>query len=565
MDTSATARPVALLEREHEVEQIRAALRGAGRGRGGALIIEAAPGIGKSRLLGESRQLAGAMGLRVLDARSTALEQGFPFGVVRQLFERVLLEAESGDRERWLAGAGGLAMEVLTGMPAAGPGPGPSGGDFGYAWLHGLYWFASNLAVDAPLALVVDDLQWCDAPSARALAYIARRLDGQPLVLVIATRPLDPALMPEAAALVADALSEVVRPAPLTPAAVRELIADRLLADTDHRFVRACIEVTGGNPFLLGELLDEAAARGLEPTSSGAAEVASIVPRGVTNAVLLRLARLEPTAAVLARALSVLDDGAHVGDATQLARLARAETETAMAALVSAGVVEAGETVRFTHPILRTAVYGDLSPAERERLHHSAAAILRERGAPRGQVAAHVMQTEPASDPNAVALLRQVAHDALALGDADRAAALLSRALDEPPADGDRPAILLELGQALAHAGAPQAIAPLSEIAERGEDPVAVAAAAIDLSSLLFFTPAAPLRERRSCAAPGSGFRPGSPLGGSSRSRCWASAPLRRRRGGRRRRRSPPCETRAARHATCCRRRRLPRSPWRRC
>ena len=190
---------------------------------------------------------------------------------------------------------------------------------------------------------------------------------------------------------------------------------------------------------------------------------------------------------MLARALSVLDDGAHVGDATQLARLARAETETAMAALVSAGVVEAGETVRFTHPILRTAVYGDLSPAERERLHHSAAAILRERAAPRGQVAAHVMQTEPASDPNAVALLRQVAHDALALGDADRAAALLSRALDEPPADGDRPAILLELGQALARSGAPEAIAPLSEIIERGKDPAGIAAAAIELSGMLFF------------------------------------------------------------------------------
>ena len=96
-----------------------------------------------------------------------------------------------------------------------------------------------------------------------------------------------------------------------------------------------------------------------------------------------------------------------------------------MAALVSAGVVESGGTVRFTHPILRTAIYGDLSPAERERLHHAAAAILRERGAPAGQVAAQVMHTEPAADPEAVALLRDAARDALALGDAAGAAALL--------------------------------------------------------------------------------------------------------------------------------------------
>ena len=46
---------------------------------------------------------------------------------------------------------------------------------------HGLYWLASNLAAESPLALVVDDLQWCDAPSVRTLAFIARRLEGLPL------------------------------------------------------------------------------------------------------------------------------------------------------------------------------------------------------------------------------------------------------------------------------------------------------------------------------------------------------------------------------------------------
>src|SRR5206468_8952532 len=125
---------------------------------------------------------------------------------------------------------------------------------------------------------------------------------------------------------------------------------------------------------------------------------------------------------------------------------------------VAAGVVEPGGTVRFTHPIVRSAIYDDLSPAERERMHHAAARILRERGAPVGQVAAHVMHTEPAGDLVAVALLRDAARDALGLGDAAGAAALLSRALNEPPADGDRAAVVLELGQALARAGAPEAI-----------------------------------------------------------------------------------------------------------
>ena len=212
-----------------------------------------------------------------------------------------------------------------------------------------------------------------------------------------------------------------------------------------------------------------------------------MVPRGVANAVLLRLARLPPPAAALARALSTLGDGAHVRDAARLAGLAGAELETAMAALVSAGIVESGGTVRFTHPMLRAAIYGDLSPAERERMHQAAARILRERGAPAGQIAAHVMYTEPAADTEAVTLLRAAARDALALGDAGGAVVLLARALDEPPDEGERAKVLLELGQAHARAGAPEAIAPLSEIVERAQDAGAIAAAAIELSGMLFF------------------------------------------------------------------------------
>ena len=394
MDQSALALPEALLEREHEVEHVRGALRAVGQRAGVALIVEGAAGMGKSRLLEVARVRASELGLRVLGARATELEQGFPFGVVRQLFERTLLEADSGERDRWLTGAAALAADVLIATPTSASelsAPGPAAGDSGYAWQHGLYWLASNLSADSPLVLVVDDLQWCDQPSARALAFIARRLDGQPLGLILATRPLDPALTPEAAALVADPAAELLRPAALTRGAVRSLIATRLSGEAQDRFVDACTEVTGGNPFLVGELLAEAAASGLEPTAAAAADVGAIVPRGVANAVLLRLARLAPAAAALARALSMLGDGAQVGDAAQLAGLDSADLEAAMAALVSAGVVESGGTVRFTHPILRSAIYNDLSPAERERLHHAGARILRERGAPAGQVAVHVM------------------------------------------------------------------------------------------------------------------------------------------------------------------------------
>jgi DNA-binding CsgD family transcriptional regulator len=487
MDTSAVARPVALLEREHEVERILGVLHAAGRRNGQALTIEAAPGMGKSRLLEEARACAQDVRLRLLHARATQLESGFPFGVVRQLFERALVEADGAERDRWLEGAAGLAAELVTAAPAAAarvaPGPDPE-----YAWHHGLYWLASNIAADAPLALLVDDLHWCDAPSARALSFIARRLDGQPVALVLAARPLDPVLAPEAAALVADPGIEVLRPAPLTLTAVGGLVAARLGGEPDQAFVRAIGDVTGGNPFLIRELLDEVAARGLAPTAAVAPDVLTLVPRGVANSVLLRLSRLTPPAVALARALSVLGDGAHVRDVALLARVDAHELEPATAALVGADVVEAGGTMRFVHPILGTAIYGDLSPAERERLHYSAATVLRERGAPSSQIAAQVMHTEPAGNPEAVDLLREAARDALALGDPAGASALLSRAMDEPPPDGQRNTVLLEVGRAQARAGSPDALGPLSEIAERGDDPAAIATAAIEMSNLLHFT-----------------------------------------------------------------------------
>src|SRR5947209_7810879 len=202
MNQSALLLPDALLEREHEVERVRGALRAVGQQAGGVLVVEGAAGMGKSRLLEVARVRAAEIGLRVLGARATELEQGFPFGVARQLFERVIVEADADERDRWLAGAAALAADVLTAAPSAtSRAQGPSAADSGYAWQHGQYWLASNLSADSPLMLVVDDLQWCDAPSARALVFIARRLEGQPLGLIIATRPLDAALTAEAAAL----------------------------------------------------------------------------------------------------------------------------------------------------------------------------------------------------------------------------------------------------------------------------------------------------------------------------------------------------------------------------
>src|SRR3954453_9712209 len=146
MRQSAPAAPAALLEREREVERVRASVDAAEKGAGETLVIEGAAGIGKSRLLEEAHARASDLGLAVLEARATELEQAFPFGVVRELFERRLVEAGTAERERWLAGAAAVAAEGHTGTrtaPLRAPPADPLAGD-PYAWQHGLYWLASN-------------------------------------------------------------------------------------------------------------------------------------------------------------------------------------------------------------------------------------------------------------------------------------------------------------------------------------------------------------------------------------------------------------------------------------
>ncbi|MGZ4184506.1 MAG: AAA family ATPase, partial [Solirubrobacteraceae bacterium] len=274
MDRQLVVESTTLLDREHEVERVRTAVRAAGQRAGGVLAIEGPPGIGKSRLLLEAKSRAQQRGLQILTARATELEQGYPFGVVRQLFERALLESDDEVRERWLSGAAALAADVLgVATTAAAPATSevPATGDPGYARQHGLYWLASNISSDAPLVLLVDDLQWCDVPSARALTFIARRLTGQSLALIVATRPSDPTVAPEVATLLTDPATELLRPLPLTRASVAELIRSRLGGEPHDRFVDACIDVTGGNPFMIGELLDEVAARGIDAGTPAAA------------------------------------------------------------------------------------------------------------------------------------------------------------------------------------------------------------------------------------------------------------------------------------------------------
>src|SRR5262249_24825066 len=154
-------------------------------GNGGLVAIEGSAGVGKTSLLAEARRIAGESGLRVISARCSELEQEFAFGVVRQLFEPVLVAASEVERAELLAGAADLSAPLfdVSSITEA-----PPAGDPSFARLHGLYWLAVNLALLCPTAVLIDDLHWCDAPSLRWLLHVMRRLDEVPLMVAITTR-----------------------------------------------------------------------------------------------------------------------------------------------------------------------------------------------------------------------------------------------------------------------------------------------------------------------------------------------------------------------------------------
>src|SRR5262245_49233920 len=162
-------------------------LAGAGEGQGGAIVIEGAAGIGKSSLLAAARETAA--GLLVVSARGGELERAYPFGTARQLLEPVLARAGDDERRALLTGAAALAERVL-----AAPGDDAAAE---FAALHGLYWLAVNLAERQPVLAIVDDAQWADRASLRWLVYLARRLEGVPIALLVAARTAPDELLDE--------------------------------------------------------------------------------------------------------------------------------------------------------------------------------------------------------------------------------------------------------------------------------------------------------------------------------------------------------------------------------
>ncbi|MBV9365381.1 MAG: AAA family ATPase, partial [Solirubrobacterales bacterium] len=440
-----------LYERERELAALGRALADARAQRGSVVVVLGPAGIGKSRLVEGAVAAARRGGVVWFAAVAGEREREFPFAVVLQLFERFVRGLPLAERGEVFAGAGALAAPLLS----AGEGLGGLSPQL-FALVHGLYWFVVNVSERAPVLIAVDDAHASDEPSLRFLLYLAQRLAGLPVALVVAARSGEADARPELGELIAGPPTRVLRPAPLSPGGARAVIEDQLGFAVHGEFAAACGEVSGGNPFLLRELLAALAAEGIDEGTVSVTRVRSLTPGAVTQRLLVRLACLPDVAGALARALAVLGDDVPLRIAAALGNVEVGQAAGAADALASAEILRplaAGEHVSFVHPLVRAALYEDQPGGERADAHARAALLLIAERAPPDRIVAHVMRAQRGVVAQSVALLSDAAADARSRGAPRSAVAFLERALEEPAEDRTRAHLELELARAQLGAG----------------------------------------------------------------------------------------------------------------
>ena len=411
-----------VLGRDSELGQIEAWLApGAATGPAGprlVLVIEGEPGIGKTTLWNEAAGRARGMGWHVLSCRPAASDAGLPHVGLADLLRRVPDDAFArlpAPQRRALGVA--LLREEAGGIDLD-----PRAVGTGLTALLGL------IGNDGPLMLAVDDAQWLDPASARALGFALRRLDDRQLRLVTAVRTEGPtgqragAFAAVEASLDRQAITRI-EVGPLSVAAIHQMFA-RTLGSSFARPVLVRIHrAAGGNPFYALEIGREVQRLGVPPPSQPLP-----IPGDHRDLALLRLQRLPRTTRdVLARVAA-------------MARPSTADLDLdALAPAEVAGIVRVrpGGRVEFTHPLFASALYSSLPEASRRRLHRD----LAERATTPEERARHLALAAGGPDEATAAALDEAAAAAAAHGAADVAVELAELARDLTP-PGDTPTLV---------------------------------------------------------------------------------------------------------------------------
>ena len=250
----------------------------------------------------------------------------------------------------------------------------------------------------------------------------------------------------------------VLRPAPLSDSAVREVVHVRLGPSVGTAVCTACHEATRGNPFLLDELVAELSRSDTPVDQLDPSAVRGFPSRRLAAAVLMRIGSIGPSTPAFAQAAAALGERADIAQAAELAGIDAAKGRTVARRLVDAEILEGIEPLRFVHPLVQSAIYEQIPVSDRGALHARAAKLLARTGADPESIAAHLLAADPAGDAEAVTALRAAAATALSRGAPDVAARYLRRALAEPPREADRIPVIGELGMAASLDGEPEGL-----------------------------------------------------------------------------------------------------------
>jgi DNA-binding CsgD family transcriptional regulator len=323
--------------------------------RGGALVVLGEPGIGKSSLLRATAEYARDAGWRLLATTGVETETRLPFAGLHQLLRPVLSTTDglpAGQRRALLS-----AFGVGTGPP-----PDP------FMIALGALALITAAATQRPTVLIVDDLQWLDEPTRNALAFITRRLDDHPVLLVGAARKGQSRPLPAAD------LPEMDLPT-LDDASARQLLSETAggLGPIERERI---LHASAGNPLALVEL--PAAWRAAAEPAVEPAPAAMPLTARQERAFAGRLAELAPATrdAMLVAAVGTVDDLPEILAAVAWMTGHTAEPDVLDSA-VAAGLLWSDEVrVSFRHPLIRSAVLQTETSSRRRAANAAVAAVL---------------------------------------------------------------------------------------------------------------------------------------------------------------------------------------------
>ena len=470
---------LALCERENELALARVALSDAGAGRGRILLVEGPPGIGKTSLLDAIAGMAFEDGFAIHRARGDDLESGFAYGVLRDLLAPALESLDPSIRATVLEGPTSILASIVEGHPVARARPDE------LAIVHGLYRLMEDLSERRPSLVCVDDAHWADPPSLNALGYLARRVENLPVVIAMAYRiPLDIGQRRHFPRWESISTAERLTPGPLSEDAVRTLAEAALGHQPDAGLEARIWSTTGGDPFLVHELLATITSGQAAWAGIGQVSVEALVPPAVAESVLRRISAAGENAPKLVEAVAVLGE-AKLVDAAKVAELDEAEVVAAADRLAAADVLARGPLLTFAHPLLREAVRAHIPAVRRAMTHNRAARQLADRGAPLERIATHLLEGAPRADEWVVKTLIAAAAEEERRGLPDTAVSLLVRAREEPPPPHMRHLVNIALAQAQALSGHPNAVATAREVLADASAPKEKAEAALHLARTL--------------------------------------------------------------------------------